>query len=45
MNWFLILEKIKYNTRKMTVAANIALNADRAWYDNKQQLYNMYLRT
>jgi len=45
MNWFLILEKIKYNTRKMTVAANIALNSDRAWYDNKQQLYNIYLRT
>jgi len=45
MNWFLILEKIKYNTRKMTIAANIALNSDRAWYDHKQQLYNTFYRT
>ena len=45
LNWFLVLEKIKNNTRRMATAATIALTSNTAWFDYKQQVFNILLRT
>ncbi|QMU64915.1 MAG: IS1595 family transposase [Flavobacteriaceae bacterium] len=43
LNWFLVLEKIKNSTSKMTAVTAIASNS--VWYEYKQQLFNMLIRT
>ena len=45
LNWFLVLEKIKHSTSKMAKVAAIAFASNSAWYDYKQQLFNMLIRT
>jgi len=45
LNWFLVLEKIKNSTSKMTTVAAIAFASNNAWYEYKQQLFNMLIRT
>ena len=45
LNWFLVLEKIKHSTSKMATVAAIAFASNSAWYDYKQQLFNMLIRT
>lgn len=45
LNWFLVLEKIKNSTNKMATVAAIAFASNSAWYDYKQQLFNMLIRT
>lgn len=45
MNWFLMLEKIRYSTNKIQTVAYLALSADRAWFDFKSKNINMYFRT
>ena len=45
LNWFLVLEKIKNSTSKMTTVAAIAFASNSAWYEYKQQLFNMIIRT
>ena len=45
LNWFLVLEKIKNSTSKITTVAAIAFASNSAWYDYKQQLFNMLIRT
>ena len=45
LNWFLVLEKIKNSTSKMTTMAAIAFTSNSTWYEYKQQLFNMLIRT
>ena len=45
LNWFLVLEKIKNSTSKMDTVAAIAFASNSAWYEYKQQLFNMLIRT
>jgi transposase-like protein len=45
LNWFLVLEKIKSSTSKMATVATIAFASNSAWYEYKQQLFNMLIRT
>lgn len=45
LNWFLVLEKIKNSTSKMTMVTAIAFSSNSAWYEYKQQLFNMLIRT
>jgi transposase-like protein len=45
LNWFLVLEKIKNSTSKMTMVTAIAFTSNSAWYEYKQQLFNMLIRT
>lgn len=45
LNWFLVLEKIKNSTNKMATVASIAFASNSAWYEYKQQLFNMLIRT
>lgn len=45
LNWFLVLEKIKHNTKRMAALTTIALTSNSAWFDFKQQLFNMFFRT
>jgi transposase-like protein len=45
LNWFLVLEKIKNSTSKMATVATIAFASNSIWYDYKQQLFNMLIRT
>ena len=45
LNWFLVLEKIKHSTSKMAKVAAIAFASNSAWYEYKQQLFNMLIRT
>ena len=45
LNWFLVLEKIKHSTSKMATVAAIAFASNSTWYDYKQQLFNMLIRT
>lgn len=45
LNWFLVLEKIKNSTSKMATVAAIAFASNSTWYEYKQQLFNMLIRT
>ena len=45
LNWFLVLEKIKNSTSKMATVATIAFASNSTWYEYKQQLFNMLIRT
>tara|TARA_R110002049_G_C9024969_1_gene551597 strand:- start:3 stop:998 length:996 start_codon:yes stop_codon:yes gene_type:complete len=45
LNWFLVLEKIKNSTSKMTTVAAIAFASNSTWFEYKQQLFNMLIRT
>ena len=45
LNWFLVLEKIKNSTRKIATVATIAFASNTVWYQYKQQLFNMLIRT
>jgi hypothetical protein len=45
LNWFLVLEKIKNSTSKMATVAAIAFTSNSVWYEYKQQLSNMLIRT
>jgi len=45
LNWFLVLDKIKNSTSKMTTAAAIAFAFNSTWFEYKQQLFNMLIRT
>jgi hypothetical protein len=45
LNWFLVLEKIKNSTTKMATVTTIAFASNSAWFEYKQQLFNMLIRT
>lgn len=45
LNWFLVLEKIKNSTSKMNAITAIAFASNTVWYEYKQQLFNMLIRT
>lgn len=45
LNWFLVLEKIKNSTNKLTSVVAIAFASNTAWYQYKEQLFNMLIRT
>jgi len=45
LNWFLVLEKIKNDTNKLTTVTAIAFASNNAWFSYKQQLFNMLIRT
>jgi len=45
LNWFLVLEKIKNSTTKMATVTTIAFASYSAWFEYKQQLFNMLIRT
>ena len=45
LNWFLVLERIKNSTNKITTVTAIAFASNTAWYEYKQQLFNMLIRT
>ncbi len=45
LNWFLVLEKIKNSTSKMATVATIVFASNSVWYEYKQQLFNMLIRT
>ncbi len=45
LNWFLVLEKIKNSTSKMATVTAIAFVSNSAWFEYKQQLFNMLIRT
>jgi hypothetical protein len=45
LNWFLVLDKIKDSTSKMTTAAAIEFASNSAWFDYKHQLFNVLIRT
>lgn len=45
LNWFLVLEKIKNSTSKISTVAAIAFASNSAWYDYKNELFNMFIRT
>ena len=45
LNWFLVLEKIKNSTSKMTIVTAIAFASNSTWFEYKQQLLNMLIRT
>lgn len=45
LNWFLVLEKIKNNTKRMAMVTAIALTSNTAWFEYKQQTFNMLFRT
>ena len=45
LNWFLVLEKIKNTTSKIAVVTAIAFASNNAWYQYKQEAFNMLIRT
>ncbi len=45
LNWFLMLEKIKNSTTKMATVTAIAFASNSVWFEYKQQLFNMLIRT
>jgi len=46
LNWFLVLEKIKYSTSKMATAADITFASNTAWMEFKNIVVNnMLFRT
>ena len=45
LNWFLVLEKIKNSTSKIATVTGIAFASNSTWYEYKQQLFNMLIRT
>jgi len=45
LNWFLVLEKIKNSTNKLTTVTAIAFASNTPWYQYKEQLFNMLIRT
>lgn len=45
LNWFLVLEKIKNSTSKMTMVTAIAFASNNTWFEFKQQAFNMLFRT
>lgn len=45
LNWFLVLKKIKNSTSKMATVTAIAFASNSVWYECKQQLFNMLIRT
>jgi len=45
LNWFLVLEKIKHSTNRIATVATIAFASNTAWYNYKNQLFNMLIRT
>lgn len=44
LNWFLVLEKIKNSTNKMTAITSLAFTSNSVWYEFKQQAFNMLIR-
>jgi len=40
-----VLEKIKHSTNRIATVATIAFASNTAWYNYKNQLFNMLIRT
>jgi hypothetical protein len=45
LNWFLVLEKIKHNTRKLAIVSGIMFASNTTWFEYKQQVYHSLFRT
>lgn len=45
LNWFLVLEKLKNSTQKISSIVTIALTSNTTWFDYKNNLFNIYFRT
>ena len=45
LNWFLVLEKIKNSTSKISIVTAIAFASNTTWFEYKQQVFNMLIRT
>jgi len=45
LNWFLVLEKIKNSTSKVAAVTAIVFASNNVWFEYKQQLFNMLVRT
>jgi transposase-like protein len=45
LSWLLVLEKIKNSTSKMATVTAIAFASNSTWFEYKQQLFNMLVRT
>jgi hypothetical protein len=45
LHWLLVLEKIKHSTKRMATVTTIALTSNTAWFEYKQQAFNMLFRT
>ena len=43
LNWFLVLEKVKHSTQKMSTVLALSLSCSGAWFEWKQGLYNMLI--
>jgi transposase-like protein len=44
LNWFLVLEKIKHNTRKLAVVSGIMFTSNTTWFEYKQEVYHALIR-
>ncbi|HPF11163.1 MAG TPA: IS1595 family transposase [Flavobacteriaceae bacterium] len=45
LNWFMVLDKIRYSTKKMAFVIAITLASQRAWFEYKNEMFNMLFRT
>jgi transposase-like protein len=45
LNWFLVLEKVKNSTGRMASVTAIAFASNNAWFEYKNELFNMLIRT
>lgn len=45
LNWFLVLEKINNSTSKIAIVTAIAFASNNVWFEYKQELFNMLIRT
>lgn len=45
MNWFLMMEKIRNSTKKISAIARMALSTDRTWFNYQSKNINIFFRT
>jgi hypothetical protein len=45
LNWFLVPEKIKNTTSTIAVITAIAFASNNVWYQDKQEAFNLLIRT
>jgi hypothetical protein len=45
LNWYMLLNRLKYSKYQMLEALHIFLKEDRAWYQFKAGVYNTDFRT
>jgi len=45
LNWFMVLDKIRHSTKRMAFVISMAMASNSAWFEYRNEMFNMLIRT